>query len=449
MSTRFFSVIFFLGITAFLLSYYGTPFFSGLANKQVHLPGETSPGHYQIELACDQCHSPFGGVKNDACTGCHGEALTAAHNSHPVEKFADPRNAARAEGLDAQQCVTCHHEHVPDRTVAGVTIAEDFCFKCHDDVLEDRPSHKAFSPTSCSSSGCHNYHDNRALYEDFLSKHQHEPDQLPIAISPPRTFTKGRKALSAKDQNAPGDVHPDATLLAEWERTAHAKGGVNCAGCHQVLDTATGSTQWQAKLDHEACRGCHTGEVAGFLKGKHGMRLSVRSSEGNLPPMTPELAKLPMKPEAKHEELGCNICHRAHKFDSSYAAVDACLSCHNDQHSLAYRDSPHFKLMELERAGKGEEGTGVTCATCHLPRETHKEGDLWVTRVQHNQNDNLRPNDKMLRSVCMNCHGLGFSMDSLADAGLVRGNFKVRSSKHVTSLEMTEKRSADKNKKGE
>ena len=65
-----------------------------------------------------------------------------------------------------------------------------------------------------------------------------------------------------------------------------------------------------------------------------------------------------------------------------------------------------------------------------------------VTRVlvQHNQNANLRPNDKMLRSVCMSCHGLGFSMDALADPEMRRRNFNGRPGRHVTSLEMAEKR---------
>jgi hypothetical protein len=443
MSTRV-SVIFFLAVSAFLLAFYGTPFFPGWVGKEVHLPGKTSDGHHQLEIACEKCHSPFGGVTNDACESCHRDELVAENNTHPVEKFADPRNADRAAGLDAQRCVTCHHEHVPDRTVASVTIAEDFCARCHMDVAEDRPSHASFAVTSCSSSGCHNFHDNRALYEDFLNKHQQEPDKLPIAISFPRTFLKGRKALSAKDQNAAGDVRPDPTLLAEWESTAHAKAGVNCGGCHQESDPSTGSTQWQKKIDRRSCAGCHLAEDAGFLKGKHGMRISA-----GLSPMTPETARLPMKAESKHEELGCNTCHRAHKFDSKYAAVDACLNCHDDDHSRGYKASKHYRLVELEREHKGDEGTGVTCATCHLPRETHKEGDQWITRVQHNQNDNLRPNDKMLRSVCMNCHGLGFSMDSLADPELVRRNFNGRSGKHVKSLEMAEKRLGEKSKKGE
>src|SRR6185503_9111190 len=113
----------FLLITVVLGGYFGAPFFQEKGDKRAHLPGETSHGHYQIEVACAQCHTPFGGVRNDACTRCHGEELTAANDSHPDGKFADPRNAERSQALDARSCVTCHREHVPDRTHAGVTIA--------------------------------------------------------------------------------------------------------------------------------------------------------------------------------------------------------------------------------------------------------------------------------------------------------------------------------------
>jgi hypothetical protein len=46
----------------------------------------------------------------------------------------------------------------------------------------------------------------------------------------------------------------------------------------------------------------------------------------------------------------------------------------------------------------------------------------------------------MLRSVCMSCHGLAFSMDSLADTDLVRRNFNGKPQSRVASLEMAKKR---------
>ena len=56
--------------------------------------------------------------------------------------------------------------------------------------------------------------------------------------------------------------------------------------------------------------------------------------------------------------------------------------------------------------------------------------------MQHDQNANLRPREKMLHSVCLDCHGLAFSIDALADEGLVRTNFRGRPAAHVESISM-------------
>ena len=36
-------------------------------------------------------------------------------------------------------CVTCHREHRPGITRAmGVTMPDDYCFHCHQDIAKDR-----------------------------------------------------------------------------------------------------------------------------------------------------------------------------------------------------------------------------------------------------------------------------------------------------------------------
>ena len=84
--------------------------------------------------------------------------------------------------------------------------------------------------------------------------------------------------------------------------------------------------------------------------------------------------------------------------------------------------------------------SGVSCATCHMPRKPVKYGDGEYIIVEHNQNDNLRPNEKMLRSVCMDCHGLGFAIDALADRKLIETNFSDKPSIHVESLDLVKQR---------
>jgi len=418
-------------------------------DRRVFLPDKTTHGHYQIELACNACHTPMMGVKEDSCIECHGAELKLANDSHPKSKFTDPRNADRLKLLDASNCLTCHKEHMPERTGAmGVSLPGDYCFHCHDKIAEDRPSHKDFAFNSCANAGCHNYHDNTALYEDFLTKHLHEPKYKEKPEVPTRQLLafllesetrKPAKALTTQDSNAPANLKADGKLLDEWATTAHAKAGVNCRDCHDIQDANTKTLTWQDKLDHNSCTKCHDQEVKGFLGGKHGMRLAA-----NLSPMQPGMARLPMKPEAAHRDLNCVSCHGSHDFDTRRAAVDSCLSCHNDSHSLAYKNSSHFTLFEAELKGETATGTGVSCATCHLPRELHREDGVTRVLVQHNQNLNLRPNEKMIRGVCLNCHGMEFTLDSLADAALIRTNFNGRPSIHVESLDLAERRKLEK-----
>jgi formate-dependent nitrite reductase cytochrome c552 subunit len=218
--------------------------------------------------------------------------------------------------------------------------------------------------------------------------------------------------------------------LDEWAGSVHARAGVNCRDCHAPAQAGGTHAAWQEKPG-AACNTCHEREQQGFEAGRHGMRLAQK-----LPPMRPELARQPMQPDAHGRELGCSSCHDAHAVNVRRAAVESCVECHDDQHSRAYVDSPHARLWRAEQAGHAAAGSGVSCATCHLPRELHRDGDLKGIRVQHNQNANLRPNEKMIRGVCMNCHGLGFSIDALADPVLIQWNFAGQPTAHVESLDL-------------
>lgn len=418
-------------------------------DKSVYLPGKTSHGHYQIEMACTACHSDaFGSaeVLQDACMNCHEQELKIADDSHPKSKFTDPRNADRITKLDARYCVTCHVEHKAEITgVMGVTLPQDFCFKCHADIAEDRVSHEGMAFTTCASAGCHNFHDNRALYEDFLAKHLDEPDVLPNRSVMPRVSAdvyvtlsdypldkRPLKKLTLDDKQAPlSVVKPD--IERDWLETAHSQAGVSCAACHATQNDLQ-QTIWTDKPGQKLCASCHQQENKGFVTGKHGMRLKQ-----DLTPMTPGMARSEMKDDAHDRELGCTSCHAAHRFDTRRAALESCLECHNDQHSLNYKKSKHFALWDKETTGD-KKGTGVSCATCHLPRVVHKLGGKQFVRVQHNQNDNLRPNEKMIRDVCMHCHGLGFTIDALADPALIENNFSGRPGIHNQSMDLVHRR---------
>lgn len=423
----------------------GTALFAGyLGYKMVwaeqqslFLIGDLTHGHHQIEMACTTCHTdPFGGkeVIQEACVSCHAAELKAVEDSHPKSKFTDPRNAARTAIMDARYCVTCHMEHNTDNThTMGVTVPQDFCFHCHQDIAEERPTHQGMPFDSCASAGCHNFHDNKALYENFLVKHGHDPLHLEQPqvhlLSSNVTLEQKLKALNFSLADAPAAKRRDDLIGVHWEASLHAQVGVNCSDCHQ--GSSQSAANWLEKPDHQVCAECHQSQTDGFLAGKHGMRLAAQ-----LPPMQVADALLPMHKGASHKTLSCNSCHDAHSVDIQQAAVESCLGCHADQHSQNYKQSKHYQLWREELNGQRYEGTGVSCATCHMPRTVHREQGREVVHVEHNQNATLRPNEKMLRPVCMQCHGLGFALDALADPALIEMNFSGQPSLHIESIDM-------------
>lgn len=442
----------FWGITSILIAgYYGFQITSA-EDKTSLLIGETSTGHYQIELDCVACHkTPFGGIDalQEACMDCHGEELENAHDSHEKSVFTDPRNADRVEILDARYCVNCHTEHKRSNTlVNGLTLPGDICFHCHQDIGEERPSHEGMAYDTCASSGCHNFHDNRALYEDFLLKHADEPVLKAIAQVPERNSSflyhkkhKDLKTLTAQEaDNGPhGNTAETGKIIEHWAASSHASHEVNCSDCHQPK----GSSDWIEKPGESVCASCHKDEYQAYTLSKHGMRQSPLLNQ-ELTPITPGDSHLVFNEDARSKQHGCMGCHNPHEFNTQKAAVDSCLECHSDNHSVAFLSSPHYKLFIGEQNGELPEGSGVTCATCHMPRVAVKDPLKKKVLVQHNQNDNFKPNSKMIRTSCMNCHGLGFSIDALADKELIENNFSGHPQTHILSIDMAVEREQQK-----
>ena len=429
-------------------------FAPGASTKTMLLPGKTSHGHYQIEMRCDLCHTEGSGLREDACTSCHAEELRLAKDTHPSSKFNDPTNAELLSVLDATNCVTCHREHVDEQTLPmGLTMPSDYCYHCHQETLETRPSHAEFKFDSCATAGCHNYHDNRALYENFLLKHADEDDFLDEMVGLVRQpmLVESEKSLSETDADAPeewfGTDLGAVNVLNDWASTAHASAGVNCSGCH--LQTPSDETEadsksdpvWSREVSVQMCGTCHPGQMETFFQGHHGMRLAA-----GLSAMTTGNSRISMHVDAAHRQLDCNACHSGHRFDTEYASVDACLKCHADDHSQAFLTTSHYTAWQNEIAGTAPAGNGVSCATCHMPRVEDDDGNVWAN---HNQNDNLRPNEKMIRDVCMQCHGLGFSIDALADPQLIENCFAETPVVHVESIDLVKARFEERQRKKE
>ena len=305
--------------------------------------------------------------------------------------------------------------------------------ECHQDIAEKRPSHQELTFETCHK--CHHYHDNTALNETFLAQNLHQAHTFDTFKIPKRNFLDFYREnpkfpitpLTLKNHDAPAGGY--SMRGKDWEGSSHANAGVNCMPCHTQPDT---EHTWVDSADYRVCEDCHTLEVAGFLKGKHGIRLAKELS-----PMTTTQARSDMKPV--HKSLHCMSCHEAHGFNTTARdiGVESCLACHDDTHSRAYKKSPHYTSWTAETP----ESAIVSCATCHFPRRLIADKRILV---EHNPNFNLHPNQKMLKDVCMICHGLGYSLDALADSLLVRNNFLKAPTQHLKILDMVEQKLNDK-----
>lgn len=130
--------------------------------------------------------------------------------------------------------------------------------------------------------------------------------------------------------------------------------------------------------------------------------------------------------------MNCNTCHNVHTVNTHVAAVDSCLSCHNDTHSLNYENSQHAQLFAAEGILPRPSPESVTCSACHLPRQ-QQNGTVFVN---HNNTYTLLPRDRMVKEVCINCHGVEYAYESIFDDTLIENNFAAAPTQEMETFEM-------------
>ena len=99
-----------------------------------------------------------------------------------------------------------------------------------------------------------------------------------------------------------------------------------------------------------------------------------------LPPMTPASARLPMKADAIHSELGCTTCHgpidkMAYVWQEKSLLMEWCLECHrkpekylrpkSEVYSTAWQPPANQLELGAQLKQQYDVNTQVTCSTCH------------------------------------------------------------------------------------
>ena len=94
------------------------------------------------------------------------------------------------------------------------------------------------------------------------------------------------------------------------------------------------------------------------------------------------------------------------------------------------------EALQAEIYGQAPAGSGVSCATCHLPRRHSPELQSAEWFVEHNPNANLEPNEAMIEPICMQCHGIALALNALSDRELIASNFTGKPIRSLRTLEL-------------
>jgi hypothetical protein len=191
----------------------------------------------------------------DACGSCHADFTSVL-----------PKGHAKVTQVGLAACVSCHHVGQ-----SGAASKNAYSTRLH-------VAHVARQKQGCTD--CHTYATKKSFGLIGLGHTWGAPGDEDLALM------KG--------------------ALCSWAGSKfmdhlHAKGGVDCAGCHGKTAPVSDST-----VENDRCLACH-GPVE---------KLATRSANAEFPKRNPHDSHL-------GNEIACTVCHHAHA-----ASVVYCADCH-------------------------------------------------------------------------------------------------------------------------
>jgi hydroxylamine dehydrogenase len=280
-------------------------------------------------------------------------------------------------------------------------------------------------------------------------------------------------------------------VVAEYERSGHAREGVSCLDCHAPAKGQPGVEHRgftiATKLSSANCRSCHARQYDEYARSRHAapawaavrgaqdftaaeVAFAERYNPGAVRRPANALAQLE---GASAQESGCLACHDVGRPNPD-GSIGTCTDCHarhlasvalarmpetcgqchmGPDHSQIeiYDESKHGVLFRLQRPTMRLDAPPdrlttadmpvPTCATCHLSGlngggATHDVGQRlsWYlfAEVSQRRPDWQRARDAM-QGVCRNCHTQS-TVDSVyagADAVVASTNAKVAAAEAV------------------
>lgn len=265
-----------------------------------------------------------------------------------------------------------------------------------------------------------------------------------------------------------------AAIVAEYERSGHAREGVNCLDCHQPVGDQVGTEHRGFTIATNVtalnCEQCHATQYRQFLRSRHAAPAfaAIRGSA----PFTQEEVEfaetyhpgaVDRAPNALAAlegdtaiQAGCEACHSIGRpnADGSIGTCTACHSRHSASVELArlprtcgqchmgpdhsqieiYEESKHGVLFDAQRAHMNlsadplkltvEDMPVPTCSTCHMSgieglSPTHDVTDRlswWLFAEVSEKRPTYLQGQEAMKEVCMNCHTESHTDDFYAQA---------------------------------
>ena len=408
-------------VTAALGGYYGAPFALPGADQRAAAPRpHLARALPRSSRACGACHTPFRGVSNEACLRCHEAALAAAEDSHPAEQV--PRPAQRRPRRRPRRA---RLRHLPPRARA-----------------RSHPRGRRHAPRRLLR-GLPPGHRPRAAEPRAPSPSTGAPRGVPPLPRQPRALRGLPRPAPPRARGAPAPRVAAARCRPQGPARAHRR-RVGRAAARRA-PTAASSARGTGSAHARSRR---------RLRGLPRRARRRDRDDGMERPARPRrLRALPRRTRSAASSAASTGCARPPASRRSRRAMARAADAARGARRAASAASPATprtpttparprwtpasaatttgtaaptRLDAPLRSGSASSrarprpapASPARPATCPAASTAPRGAD--VVRVDHDQNDNLRPRDKMLRSACLACHGLGFAIDALADEELSR-----------------------------
>ncbi len=285
------------------------------------------------------------------------------------------------------------------------------------------------------------------------------------ARPPVETSQPSADFVRATGRCASCHVEETGAIVHQFERSVHARRGVTCLDCHQVLDH-------QEPLDHRGftiaamptsqnCAACHATQYDQFLRSRHAapawaaVRGSADFSEDVVAASellhpgavdrTPN--SLVLLEGAGASKVGCQGCHDIGRpnTDGSIGKCTECHSAHSASVSLArepatcgqchmgpdhsqleiYYESKHGVLFNAQRGSQNlhadprtlstEDMSIPTCATCHMSgldgmgftHDVTERLSWWLFAAVSEKRPTYQQGQAAMKTLCKKCHTAG------------------------------------------